>query len=1061
MKRKKHNLILLTKIQSPQIRAKTLKRKHLIDLLTRNLNKKVILLCAGAGYGKTTLLSQLISRKKISYVYYHLEKSDAEPAVFFSYLIAGIQMIIPEFGKKTLGISHFFNYPQKYLEIIVGTFINEIIESVNKDLFIILEDYHALESSATINRILDYLLGHLPQNLHFIITSRTTPALVLSQLRARNEIFELDSQQLKFTRDEIAQLLEKLYSISLKEPELAWLEKHSEGWPTSLRLMLESFDYCGGIETSQCISKIQESYYKTQTNLFRYFTQEIYNRESDEIKQFLIDCSILEWLMPELCDAVTLRKNSADILFDLSSRNVFVSPITGFDYRFHTLFQDFLYSKFTDKDREKRLCRRAGDFYAKEYRYESAVKFYLQAEGYKKVTSIVEKMGLNLIEQGKSAALCAYIEKIPNSIRIQRPKCLMYYAQSLTYIGNFEEAEKIYFRLVKILRHSRQKGEYARVLLGLGLLNLEQSAWDNARRLLRKALRVCPKGQNLIRANIMSPLGLIYTYRRNFSKAAKYYEEAYKIAHKNRDRNLEASVLNNLAMNELSAGNLNQAYSKLSKMVDILKERFDINCGSGFFNASKISLLLGRKDEARTILDCGLKICSSYNDLYSMAEIWRGYALLYTELADIKKAKENILKSLDVYKKIGIRRFIIAALHIFCRINIAAKELNNAEKNLSEIWELKKNRNDIEAISILLTEAKLQIAKRKFNMAAKILLEALKITQMFKQIFDTFLIYIELSKVFYYQGKIQKALSSLKESVKISRLKGYDYLLLKELQEENWMLDLIKRNNIESRYTTSILKESITDLHKIEASLFGIPSVFIDNCKIKDDAWKTVKAKKLFFYLLLHKNEHVSNDFLIDTFWKNVSIRSGKYNLRKAIYNIRQAFAANIAGIGDVIFSSRGFYRITQQIPIELDIEKFQNLIVQTRTQKKPDEELKSNLQEAISLYKTGFAIGWYDDWIEDLCLYYKGLYEECLGMTADLYFKENEFKEAIVWYKKQLSLNFYNEEYHRKLMICFAKLGKYKELTQTFEKIKNVLSKEVGTKPQQETIDLYKALIH
>jgi len=1058
MKDNKQNLIILSKLQEPQLKTKTLRRERLLNLLLANLNKKVILLCAGAGYGKTTLISQFLSDTNISYVYYHLEKSDAEPAVFFSYLIGGIRKISPEFGYKTEGLRHFFNYPLRYLEIIVGTFINEIIECLNTDLFIILDDYHWLNSSEIIARILDYLLDHLPQNLHFIITSRTTPERTFSKLRARDEIFELDSQQLRFTKTEIEQLFKTLYTISLKETELTWLETNSEGWPTGLRLMLQSCDY--GTKLSSCMSAIKEIFYKTRTNFFNYFAQEIYNCESPRIKQFLADCSILEWLTPELCNAVTQRKDSANILSDLNNRNAFISTTANFGYRFHTLFRDFLSSKLTDKNRIKQLNRQAGDFYYKNNMYEDAVRFYLQAQDYRIAASIIEKIGADLINQGKSTALCSYIEKIPDLIQSQYPKLLLYYGQSLTYTGSFDESEKIYHKAAKILKSQKRKLEYAWVLSALGLLNLEQSNWGKAKNWFKKASTICPKGSTLIRANILSSLGLIYTHGRDFFNASQCYQEAYEIAYKKSDKNLEASILNNWAMNEWSCGNLNSACSKILMMVDILKERFDVNCGSGFYNAARISLLMGEEDNARTILDCGLNTCGPYNDLYSIAEIWRGYALLYQELGDIKNAKDYIIKALEVYKKIGIVRLRVAALHTMCNINIAARDFLCAERNLSEIWSLKKCRDDIEAIVIFLTEAKLKIVQGKFNIAEDILLKALKITKKFQQIFDLFLIYLELGKVFYNQRKLEKTALVLKDAVKLSQIKGYDKLMLKALMEERWMLEFLRKENIGREYVNSIIRGTPLDIHKIEAFLFGVPKIFIDGVIIKDSAWKLVKAKKLFFYLLLNKDRQPSNDLLIEVFWPDATYKGGRYNLRTTVHHIRKAFESSIHDIGDVIDSSWGFYQVSGKVIVSFDAEEFQSLTNLAKRLTKNDEKLELYLKKALSIYKEGFATGWYDDWVEDMRHYHKGLYEDCLSMMADLHIARRKYQEAFLFYKKLVSLNFYNEEYHRKLMVCYAKLHKYKEIKITFAKLKRVLKKELGAEPKKETIDLYLSLI-
>lgn len=1063
MRERRQNLVLLSKLQAPQIKTKTLYRERLVEVLRTNLDKKVILLCAGAGYGKTTLLIQFLSKKEIPYVYYHLEKSDAEPVVFFSYLIAGIRRIEIEFGKKTERLSHFFNYPQRYLEIIVSTFINEFIEHITDNLYIILEDYHALYPAEQIDTILTYLLDHLPPHLHLIITSRVAPPISISQLHAQNEILELGSEHLRFTRDEIKNLFSEVYSLSLKTSELDWIETHSEGWPTSLRLMLQSSNYFEGRKSSGYIRRILESYYQSQSNLFNYFAQEIYNQEPKNTRQFLVDCSVLGWLTPQLCDAVTRRKNSGDILADLTTRNAFLFRMPGMGYRFHHLFKDFLSSKIIETDRERKIYRRAGDFYAKEERLEEAIKFYLQAKEHERAASIIEKIGFSLVEQGRSGTLCSYVEKIPKSLIVQRPLLLMNYARSLIYVGRSEEAKDNCLRATKLLKSRvKMRKKYADALYELGGINLNQGRFTAAKKWFAKALSVCPKSSKLTRASILNSIGSIYTAigGKNLQEGIKYFDKALRIAQRYGYRDLEASILNNWAMNEFKQGNLSVVYPKLAKTVDLLQTHFSPGCGAGFYNAARTGLFLGYIKEARSILDSGIKTCSSYNDLWSMARIWEGWALLYQELDDLKKAEQFATRALGIYEKLGIVRLITSALNELSRINIKAGELVDAERNLSKAWVLQESQGEFEAVPLLLTEAKLRIIQNKLTDAEHLLHQALKLSQRFGQIFNMFLINAELSKVFYLQGRIAEVVSTLKKVVMTCRTKGYEYLLLHELQQERWMLQIISRENIEKKYLMSLIKKAKLDVRWVDAFLFGIPRLIIDDHEIADAAWKTIKAKKLFCYLLLHKAEKVSQDTLIDALWQNASYKSGSDSLRKALQHVRTIFKSNIADKGDILTSGKGSYQISPHISIKLDTEKFQALVKKAKELREQNNEYEDYLKEAISLYKTGFAIGWYDSWVEELRRFYQSMYEDCLIMMGDLSFGKKRYKEATLWYKKLVSLNFYNEEYHRKLMKAYSKIGRYKEIAKDFEQLRKALKKELDAEPQRETIALYKSLV-
>lgn len=1058
------SLVILSKLQAPQIRTKILRRSRLVKSFSENLEKKLIFIYAGAGYGKTTLLSQFIAEKNIPNVYYHLEKSDAEPVEFFSYLIAGFRKLRPKFGKRLERLRKFFNYPQKYLTIIAGTFINEIIENIKGDFYIILEDYHSLGKSVQIDNFIEYFLEHLPSNLHLIITSRNAPSFSLARPRAKDEVFELTNNHLRFTRHEIRRFLKELYSLSLKLSDIKTIEEHSEGWPTSLRLMMQSSDYFEGIKSAGYVKKILDSFYQTQTNLFNYFAQEIYSKEPKEIKDFLLDCAVLEWLAPALCIAVTKHQNAGKVLSAIAKRNSFLIKMPNQSYRFHNLFRDFLRSKLTNIERERRILQGAAVFYTRQGRSEEAIKCYLQASNYVRTSALIIKTGDSFIEQGKSAVLCSYIEQIPVQQRRIRPGLHTLYAQALINTGRSDDASKALHAACRIFKEKRSKHiQYAKALYELGGLSLNAGKFSAAKSWFKRALAVCPKSPNITRAAILNSLGFVYTNigGRSLNQATGFFNRALHVAQQKQYKELEASIYNNWAMNEMKAGYLNKAYSKLSRMVSFLGSHFSPHCGSGFFNAARLSLLLGYKDEAKAILDAGVKVCSAYNDMWSMAALWKGYAFYYQDLKEWDKARRYISKALEIYEKLGIVRLLTSALNEVCKINIATDELPEAEKNLAAIWWFKKSKDDAEALPLLITHAKLKHKQNRLEEAEDILSAALSTARRFKQIFNQFLIYIELSKVLYTMGQAEKLVSVLQKAVQLSRDKGYDYLMLNELKEQRWMLQVIKRQNIEKQYIHGLVSDQRFDIHWIEALFLGTPTLVINGRSMPDKAWKTENAKKLFFYLLLHKNKKLSSDHLVGVFWHRASCSTGRSNLRKTIQYVRESLGDMLGKEMDIVVSGKRSYSISPSVTIVLDLEEFERLIKQATSLSGDIEEQRALLQKALSLYKEGFAQGWYDTWVEERRDFYQGLYEECLLMMADSYFCQDKYRQAIVWYEKLISINIYNEQYHCKLMQTYAKLGKFKDIVRDYENLTKTLKKELGTKPQKETTDLYDRLVN
>lgn len=1062
MEGKAQGIILLSKLQPPELKTKTLRRRRLLNIMTKNLNKKVLLLCAGAGYGKTTLLSHFLLENKLPVVYYHLEKTDAEPVVFFSYLTAGMRRINPAFGNKVEGLKHLFNHPERYLDIIVGTFLNEITENIRSDIFIILEDYQTLQPSAMIDKILDLIFDHMPVNLHFIITSRSTPGISFLQLKTRDEFLELGTDQLRFTKQEIRRLFRRTFAIPLRNKDIDWVEKFSEGWPVSLRLMLQSSTYLEGVRASDYTRMVIGNFLQSQVSLFNYFAQEIFFQEQVRVRDFLVSCSLFEWLSPELCVAITGERNSARVLAELTKRNAFIVRIPEYGYRFHNLFRDFLRSKLTNRKRRQSILLRAGGYLCRVRKYDEALKYYDQANAYGKISSIIVEIGTEFIGQGRSAMLCSYIEKIPATVRNNNALILINYTQALIQIGRLAEAKRSGLRAyAQLIKRKTMKRRCADVLYSLGGIGLNLGQYRTAERYYKKALKVCPPGSLLTRASILNSLGSLNTALggQRLKKAVIFFAEALKIGQKGRYKEIEASILNNWAMSEQKMGNLHEAYDKLERMVPILERHFSPGCGAGFFNAARLSVLLGYEKEARSILDLGLRTCSPYNDVWSLAALWNGYALLYQETGDLTKARQYADKALKVFEKLGVERLIIITMNEIAKMSIASRDYFEAERLISAIWMRKKLHDDTEAIPILLTEAQLRMRQGEIRQAEDILCKALALAGQLGEILQRFLIHLVLSKLYYTKRSYEECANSLGEAIRISKEKGYDHLLLRELQCEKWILKMIREKNIEKEYVTTTIKKSKFDIHWIDAFLFGVPRVLIDDRVIADDAWRTIKAKKLFFYLLLNKDKKVNSDTLIEALWPGIPLKKGSDSLRKAMQHIREMSELDFAKDRQLVFVGKGLYQIASDISVQLDTDEFDSLYKQMRESKDNDAR-QQLLQIIIDLLKEGFAVGWYDKWVEERRLYYQRVYEECLSALASVYYDKAMYEDTVSICEMLLSLDFLEERYHRLYMSALAKLGRLAKIEGDYEKLKKVLKKQLKAEPQKVTTELYSSLV-
>ncbi|MEO0227279.1 MAG: hypothetical protein ABIL70_04435 [candidate division WOR-3 bacterium] len=965
-----NSFVLLSKLQLPQINQRVLYRGRLIELLKSNLDKQLILIIAGPGYGKTTLLVQFVHDTGINYVYYHLEKEDSDPAIFIPHLITGVRQIYPEFGEKTMALSNYFSRIDKFSYITLGTLTNEFVEHLTRDLYIILEDYHALKPPSQIDFILNYLFLHAPQKLHFIITSRGDISITTSVLKARDVVFEMRADSFRFTKDEIKALVTTLFSLKLKEDEIEWLNIHSEGWPAGLRLILQSLQLTREIEPSSFITKLQADYPRISANIFDYFAQEVFQYEPKQIQEFLIDCSSAEYLNPNICTIITGMENSKEILADLARRNIFVYSLPDGNYRLHYLFRKFLANKVSDQKKRKELYQRIGDYWL-GINKDEAIKYYIQAEDFRKAGEVLQEYGKIMLAQGRGSALSSLIEELPESIYIKNPMLLKLYGQSLSYLGNYTKAKEY---LLKALKKSRDRGFKADTEYTIAGVNLNEGDYKSARRRLFKTLKLCPQKQCLIKASALNSLGAIFNSLggRYLSLAQRFFKRAMRIAEKRNLNELKASILNNWAMNLWKQGDLEGAYSRLSISIKLLKEHFTPGCGAGFYNAARAALLLGYVNQAEEILKSGFEICERFNDPWSLTSIWRGYGLLSLEREELDRAKEYIIKSLELSERLNVPWLIIVALIELCNIEISMGNYLETERCLERIAKIKKLKDDTESIPILLARGRLLVSQKKYEEAINNFLKAIEYAQKFHQIFELFLAKIELAIALFRRNELNNLKKSLKSLIKMSKKYGYGYALIKKFSTEPQLLRYLLKEGIESNYIHSILRKYRQNIHILEAHFFGTSELYVDGIKVKDEDWRLQKAKKLFFYILLNQKTKLNRDTLIERFWPNSGLKQGYDSLRKAVHYIRLTLSKY--NIDEPILVQGGYYQLSEKLNVFTDIEEFNEIVNKIKS---AETSIHIELPKLLKLYKSGFAPQWYDDWALEMARKYEYVIKE------------------------------------------------------------------------------------
>src|SRR5438105_9518753 len=293
--------ILATKLYIPRLRPNVVSRLRLIERLNEGLPRKLTLIAAPAGFGKTTLISAWVARCDREVAWLSLDKGESDPTLFLTYLVAALQTIAPTIGEGVLDVLQSPQPPPP--EAILTALLNEIT-TLPDNFVLVLDDYHVIDAKP-IDQALTYLVEHLPPQMHLIIATREDPQLPLARLRARGHLTELRATDLRFTPSEAAEFLNQGMGLNLSAEDIAALERRTEGWIAGLQLAAIS------LQGQQDATGFITSFTGSHHFVLDYLLEEVLGQQDTRLQTFLLRTSILDRMTGSICDAVLLDPSAS------------------------------------------------------------------------------------------------------------------------------------------------------------------------------------------------------------------------------------------------------------------------------------------------------------------------------------------------------------------------------------------------------------------------------------------------------------------------------------------------------------------------------------------------------------------------------------------------------------------------------------------------------------------------------------------------------------------------------------------------------------------------------
>jgi LuxR family maltose regulon positive regulatory protein len=429
--------MMATKLYVPSPRRGFVVRPRLREKLRLGADSGLTLLSAPAGFGKTALLADWFGEaagQGRCVAWLSLDPADSEPASFWTCVVTSLQTAAPGVGSSVLEL---IASPPLATELVLTALVNDLA-AVPKDVWLVLDDYHTVDSRA-VGTGMAYFLEHLPPHVHVVVSTRSDPELPLSRWRVRGELVEIRAADLRFTPDETAAYLNDVAGLDLAAGQVSTLDQRTEGWIAALQLAALSLkgrdDAAGFIER----------FAGNDRYIVDYLVEEVLQHQAEAVGSFLLQTAVLDRLTGPLCDAVTGREDGSSMLVALERANLFVIPLDDQRewYRYHHLFADVLRGRLLSEQPGQipLLHQRASRWHESHDHTEDAVRHALAGQDFDRAAHLVELAVPMLRRSRQDALLFGWLRALPDAAIRRSPVLSVFYAGLLLVSGDLPGVE--------------------------------------------------------------------------------------------------------------------------------------------------------------------------------------------------------------------------------------------------------------------------------------------------------------------------------------------------------------------------------------------------------------------------------------------------------------------------------------------------------------------------------------------------------------------------------------------------------------------------------------------
>jgi LuxR family transcriptional regulator, maltose regulon positive regulatory protein len=1055
-----------SKIIPPSRRPQLLTRKRLLEFMYEALDKKLTLISAPAGYGKTSLLIDLIHDEDNDWktCWLALDELDREPQRFASYFVASIAQQIPAFGTQSNDVLDSMGSFDGNVERLLVTLINELMESTNEICIIILDDFHLVEDVGAITNFINRFVQLIPENCRLVISSRKIAEIPeLPRLIAHGDANGIDFDDLAFQAEEIQRLISQNENRHISDEEAKRLATETEGWITGLQF-----------------SNIKLPSSGDPSGLFNYFRQQVLDKQSPEIREFILRTSLFEEFDAKLCELVlqplyAQKQDWQTLIKNTANNNAFTLRVGegGNGLRYHHLFRDFIQAQFKSErpDEVTPLLSNLQLAYESLNEWEKAHHICKKINDTTALVEMVERAGSFMLQRA-NMILDSWLNELPVSMLKERPRLISIRGAMAYLKGDLQESLTLLNQAVEMLQREEDPTELALALSRRGntyrlLGDYEKSLID-----IDQFINITEQDEELrsLYAEALRSKGIILIRLGLPREVLPFLERALNIYEYLKEEESIPILLIDTGLAYRSMGDFEQAQNAYLKALQTWEKTGNIYQQSVLLNNMGVFYqFLGHYEEAVLAFEKGLLFARSSKNARMDALISIGLGDVYAELEDFEMAIQNYQHANETIKTIE-DRFLRHAL-IFSQANAAFLQKNStlAHQFIDSIKDaVLAGGSNYEIGLFSLTCGRLSLLENQFAKAVEELRHAEKYFADGGRSVEANIARVWLIAALYQNKKTDEAIENI-NLLTTTRGKLLHSFFVAAYQAGDWLHGLQNKstNNRMVRELilgaeklakelpairrqvkrhASVVQPSASKL-KIQA--FGNAVVFIDS---KPSTWQTQAVRELFFYFL-KTHRALTKEQIGELLWPD-KYEPSKLNLRfkNEMYRLRKVVGQN------AIRYENDLYGFNHDIDYEYDVEDFEAFIAKAKVTQDIKQKI-SFYQKAIDLVQGPYLNDIYSDWVLEERGRLEQIHLKTLHELADLYLKDGQLENAINICEKAIQIDPSEEKAYEIEMKAYYKLGQRTSIIRMYQRYKEVMQKQYGLQPSKEMEDLYQKL--